>query len=221
MLLSKVHSYTDGGDCHARPTSTLGAVWGSISCPRTLQHRDEGSGTSDHPITRRWALPLSHSCPQTRQQIKATLLRNDTPVAVNLFKIHCNILSSRSWTEIEKFNKLQKTFSRFLKAEKVFFFFFFSQVTQGLAQWLVPPHCTAVHEWLCQMVTAFVKVKVIPYAHTNSIHYTSYNEGALDGYTDRKRLFKGSKKQMEKVMTNLWLTLDCSQWQQGELDCGV
>ena len=130
MLLSKVHSYTDGGDCHARPTSTSGAVWGSISCPRTLQHRDEGSGTSDHPITRRWALPLSHSCPQTRQQIKATLLRNDTPVAVNLFKIHCNILSSRSWTEIEKFNKLQKTFSRFLKAEKVFFFFFFTSYTR-------------------------------------------------------------------------------------------
>ena len=68
----------------------------------------------------------SHSHPHTKQQVTATLLRNDTPVALNFnmneFKIHCYILSWRSWTEIEKFNKLRKTFSRFLKAEKGFFF---------------------------------------------------------------------------------------------------
>ena len=28
--------------------------WGSVSCPRTLQHADQGNRTSDHPITRHW-----------------------------------------------------------------------------------------------------------------------------------------------------------------------
>ena len=48
MLLSKVtysnsyiHSYTDGCGCHAKaPTRSSGAVWGSVSFPRTLWHTD-------------------------------------------------------------------------------------------------------------------------------------------------------------------------------------
>ena len=38
-----------------------GAAWGSISCPRTLWHADQGNQISDPPITRRWLYPLSHS----------------------------------------------------------------------------------------------------------------------------------------------------------------
>ena len=35
-------------------TSTSGAVWGSLTCPRRLRHADQGNQTSDLPITRRW-----------------------------------------------------------------------------------------------------------------------------------------------------------------------
>ena len=38
-------------------TSTSGAVCGSISCPRTLWHADQGNRTSALPITRRWLYP--------------------------------------------------------------------------------------------------------------------------------------------------------------------
>lgn len=201
------------------PTSTSWAVWGSVFYPRKLRHTDEGNRTRDFPIIRRWALPQSHSHSQTRQQVTATLLRNDTLVAVNFnmneFKIHCYILSWRSWTEIVKFNKLRKTFSRFLKAEKVFF----SQVTQGLVQWLVPPHCTAVHEWLCGRVTALVKVKEIPHANTNSIHYTSYNEEALnsDGacwwYVSQvvnKQLFNRTSERRKRLLDKWKHSLICN-----------
>ena len=34
------------------PTSTSGAVWGSVSCPKTLVYADKGIWTSDLPITR-------------------------------------------------------------------------------------------------------------------------------------------------------------------------
>ena len=33
-------------------SSTSGAVWGSVSCPRTPQHADQGKRTSNRPITR-------------------------------------------------------------------------------------------------------------------------------------------------------------------------
>ena len=36
------------------PTSTSGGVWGSVSCPRTLRHADQGARTSYLRITRRW-----------------------------------------------------------------------------------------------------------------------------------------------------------------------
>ena len=39
------------------PTSTSGAVWGSISCPRTLRHADHGNWTSDLFIRRHWLYP--------------------------------------------------------------------------------------------------------------------------------------------------------------------
>ena len=39
--------------------STSGAVLGSVSCPRTLQHADQGNRTSDLPITRHWLYPWS------------------------------------------------------------------------------------------------------------------------------------------------------------------
>ena len=39
------------------PTSTSGAVWGSISCPRTLRHADQGNWTSDFWIKRCWLYP--------------------------------------------------------------------------------------------------------------------------------------------------------------------
>ena len=38
-------------------TSTSGTVWGSVSCPRTRRHADQGNQTSDHPITGRWLCP--------------------------------------------------------------------------------------------------------------------------------------------------------------------
>ena len=41
----------------AVPTSTPGAVWGSVSCQRTLQHADRGKWTSDVQITRHWLCP--------------------------------------------------------------------------------------------------------------------------------------------------------------------
>ena len=39
------------------PTSTWGAVWGSVSCPRTLWHADQWNRTSDLLIARRWLDP--------------------------------------------------------------------------------------------------------------------------------------------------------------------
>ena len=33
---------------------TSGAVWGSVSCPKTLRHADQGNRTSDFPITWPW-----------------------------------------------------------------------------------------------------------------------------------------------------------------------
>ena len=39
------------------PTSTSGAVWGSVSSPRTLWHAHRGNRTSDLPITRHWLYP--------------------------------------------------------------------------------------------------------------------------------------------------------------------
>ena len=41
-------------------TSTSGAVWGSVSCPRTLWHAYQRNQTSDIPML---ALHLNHSCP--------------------------------------------------------------------------------------------------------------------------------------------------------------
>ena len=41
------------------PTSTSGAVWGSVSCPRTLRHADQGNQTSGFPITRHWLYPCT------------------------------------------------------------------------------------------------------------------------------------------------------------------
>ena len=40
----------------------IGAVWGSVSCPRALWHADQGNRTSDLPITKGWL------CPQLRVQ---------------------------------------------------------------------------------------------------------------------------------------------------------
>ena len=45
------------------PTSTSEAVWGSVSCPRTLWHADQGNQTSELPITRCWLYPCGHSRP--------------------------------------------------------------------------------------------------------------------------------------------------------------
>ena len=39
------------------PNSTSGAVWGSVSCPKTLRHADQGNQTSDLLITRHWLCP--------------------------------------------------------------------------------------------------------------------------------------------------------------------
>ena len=49
------NSYNDS--CHARCTS--GAVWGSVSCPRTLWHADQGNQTSNLLIRRCWLYPTS------------------------------------------------------------------------------------------------------------------------------------------------------------------
>ena len=38
-------------------TSTSGAVWGSVSCPRTLLHADQENRTSSLQIKRRWLYP--------------------------------------------------------------------------------------------------------------------------------------------------------------------
>ena len=38
-------------------TSSSGAVWGSVSCPRTLWHTDQGNQTNDLPIPRQWLFP--------------------------------------------------------------------------------------------------------------------------------------------------------------------
>ena len=45
------------------PTSTSGAVWGWVSCPRTLRHADpdQGNRTSDLPVTRCRLYPPSTS----------------------------------------------------------------------------------------------------------------------------------------------------------------
>ena len=39
------------------PTSTSEPVWGSVSCPKTLWHADQGNWTSDPLIKRRWLFP--------------------------------------------------------------------------------------------------------------------------------------------------------------------
>ena len=39
------------------PTSTSGAAWGLVSCPRRLQHAVQGNQTSNPLITRRWLYP--------------------------------------------------------------------------------------------------------------------------------------------------------------------
>ena len=46
------------------PTSTSGAVWGSVSCPKTL-HADQGDQTSDLPITRRRLYPWATAAHKT------------------------------------------------------------------------------------------------------------------------------------------------------------
>ena len=50
-------SYTDDGGCHAKCWCTSRAVWGSVSCLRTLQHAGQGNRTCDPPITRHWLYP--------------------------------------------------------------------------------------------------------------------------------------------------------------------
>ena len=42
-------------------TSTSGAGWGSVSCPRTLQHADQGNWTSGLQITKCWLYPWAPS----------------------------------------------------------------------------------------------------------------------------------------------------------------
>ena len=44
-------------------TSTSGAVWGSVSWPRTPQHADQGNQTSNLPLTRRWLYPWATATP--------------------------------------------------------------------------------------------------------------------------------------------------------------
>ena len=60
--LSKLTSsklYTDDGGCHADQHIRRCLV--SVSCPRTLRHADHWKWTSNLPITRTLAIPLSHS----------------------------------------------------------------------------------------------------------------------------------------------------------------
>ena len=53
---SYIHSYIDGGGCHARcPPAHQEQFGGSVSCLRTLGHADQGNRTSDllshsHPL---------------------------------------------------------------------------------------------------------------------------------------------------------------------------
>ena len=54
-----VHSYTDV------LTSTSGAVWDSVSCPRTLQHSGQGNWTSDLPITSSYPYPWATAVPDS------------------------------------------------------------------------------------------------------------------------------------------------------------
>ena len=73
MLLSKttcsnshIHSYIDAAGCHARcRPAHQEQLWGSVSCPRTLRHADQGNGTSDLLITRRWLYPHDFSLPRS------------------------------------------------------------------------------------------------------------------------------------------------------------
>ena len=56
-----IHTCTGGGGCHAKcQRAHHEQIWGSVSCPRTLQQAVQRNGTSDLPITRLWLYPLSH-----------------------------------------------------------------------------------------------------------------------------------------------------------------
>ena len=53
----------------------IGSSWHSLSCPRTLQHADQGNRTCDLLITRRWlyrrdkAIPLASSPPANSKAV--------------------------------------------------------------------------------------------------------------------------------------------------------
>ena len=77
--LTVIHSYS-----HTLMvlTSTPGAVWGSVSCSRTLRHADQGNWTSNLLMTRRWLNPWSTAitwaqcCPvrgQRKRELSFTL----------------------------------------------------------------------------------------------------------------------------------------------------
>ena len=52
------------------PTSTSGAVWGSVSCPWMLWHADQGNQTSDLQITRIWLYPWARAASRWRHQVE-------------------------------------------------------------------------------------------------------------------------------------------------------
>ena len=58
------------------PTRTSGAVWGSVSWPRTLRHADQGNPTRDLPITRCWLHPWATAAPLSRTIVLMPQMRH-------------------------------------------------------------------------------------------------------------------------------------------------
>ena len=74
------------------PTSTPGAVWGSVSCQRTLWHAHQGNWTSSLLMTRHW--------PRSYNSITNKTISTSHPL---LFMAYvARILSTISWTPLSK-----------------------------------------------------------------------------------------------------------------------
>ena len=75
------------------PTSTSRAVWGSVSCPRTLLHADQGNWPSDNKTL---ALPLSHSCKFCVNLSNSCKCFFASKIKVSSLCIHCNKTTTTS-----------------------------------------------------------------------------------------------------------------------------
>ena len=81
-------------------TSTSGAIWGSVSCPRTLQHADQWNQTSDLQITRCWFYPWATATHEHTQEPSTwpRLISAHTNHCISLYSILIFLLFSVSLT---------------------------------------------------------------------------------------------------------------------------